>query len=327
MIKLHDMREDTERYGMVEYTLPLIESMEGLNQAEYIKAAANLCKPWLAQQVELRNYKVLAGFLGSAYSIWKYLAGPTPRGTRETKMAATETLRRAERALILAIKAGQEKGEIGKQGEIGGWAQKEDRREARGLMTIKEATGIDQPYLQELRPMAAMPEEEFEDAVAKARQDGRLSRASILRIAGGTVREDGWIPHRLDRTQEAYARRRELIRQMAKDGRDSRQMQEVLGTSDLTIRQAARDMGVDIPADQLTARTKRLKAGQIVSTAIDTLEGVAISLDLADMWSLDRENIRAQRMALQRAARRIGARAADMREVEESDREHGNASA
>lgn len=308
---------------MLEYSPQLIAGMD--NQAEYLQACVTCCKPWLAQEAGLRHYRVLAEFQQAAHGVWKALAGPTTNGTRGAKMAATEILRRAERALILAIKAGQEHGEIGKQGEIGGWPEKEAGRERRRLMTIKQASGLQQSYLQELRPMGALSDEEFEAALARSRDMGRMSRTSILRVAhGGDTRGEDWVPLPTDRSSEATTQRGVLIGRMARAGDDSRQMQRALGVSDHSVRQIARNLGIDIPADQVIARTKHLRADRILTEAVSTLEGVAMSLDLVDVWELDRDEIRSLRLTGQRAVRKITARFLDIREVEEKDREYAN---
>lgn len=319
---------DTERYtgrlAMLEYNVPLIMGMAG--RPEYVAACLQHVQPWLDQEVAARHYKALADFTRDAHGVWKALASRRDRVTNKVKRDATEILRRAERALILAILAGQEAGEIGKQGEKGGWDTKVAHTSH--LMTIEEATGMKYAWVQEMRPMGLLTSEQFERALVKARS-ARLSRTAIVRIAAGGGEQDGadWVPHRLDRTSEASVRRRQLIRSMAREGKDSRQMMEVLGTQDVTIRQMAREIGVDIPADTVTARTKHIRASRVVTEAIGALEGVAMSLELASVWELDRDSVREQRRAMARAVRQISAYMADMRTREETDLEHASSNA
>lgn len=321
------VRYELAAYGMLEYRAPAIAQMD--NKAEYIQACLAHCKPWLAQEARLRHYDALRIFLDDAHEVWKQAGGRKPviPLSRDARMMVTEILRRAERAAVLGMLAGQQGGEIGRKGEVGGWPEKMNATAGRGVQTIRQATGLEPRTLQEIRPLGALTDEEFEAALARAREMGRMSRSNVIYIAVGDQREaDHQVPDAADRSPWASGRRRQLIRDLAKDGLDSRQMEQVLGTTAIAIRRIARDVGIDIPAENLTTRTKHIRADRIVTEAISTLEGVALSMDLVDVWTLDREKIREMRLAGQRAMRQINARFTDMKEVEDLDREHSNGS-
>jgi hypothetical protein len=81
--------------------------------------------------------------------------------------------------------------------------------------------------------------------------------------------------------------RRKLIGEFAASGMSSRQIGERLGIGDDRVRQVAREHGIDIRADAVLGRTRRLDSSRIVRETTHALEGLAMGVELADPAGLD----------------------------------------
>lgn len=91
---------------------------------------------------------------------------------REAGLAATEVLRRLERALAVAVIHGQHTGRVQVRGA---------RSDA---PSPEEFLGAPGHRSSGLRVMALIGDEEFDRVVGEARRDGRLARAELLRRLG-----------------------------------------------------------------------------------------------------------------------------------------------
>jgi hypothetical protein len=132
---------------------------------------------------------------------------------------------------------------------------------------------------------------DFEDALGQAKSDRDLSRANVVRKIrqrrGNPPAPGERVPGPSDRSPEAAARRRELIGQFAASGMSSAQIGQRLGIGEGRVRQIAREHGIGIRADAVLGRTRRLDPNRIVREAAHALEGLAMSIELADPAGLD----------------------------------------
>jgi hypothetical protein len=132
---------------------------------------------------------------------------------------------------------------------------------------------------------------DFEDALGEAKAEGNLSRANVVR----KIRQrrptptgaGGHVPDSADRSPEAAACRQELIGEFAASGMSSRQIAQRLGICEDTVRQVARDHGIDIRADTVLGRTRRPDSNRIVRETVHALEGLAMGVELADPAGFD----------------------------------------
>lgn len=203
--------------------------------------------------------------------------------SRECRDDATEMVRRAEYALGKAIRKGQEEGTIhtreggGQRWSAGAADQKEsvyDFAKHSDLYGDGRAGGNGIYAMADNAPT----EQDFEDALTEAREEGNLSRANVVRkIKGedsGTTRDQ----------------RAEQIARLAREGYTSKQIAPKVGYSrDDLVRQVARDYGIDIPADRVTSRRRRLDADRILSGAAESVSAAAYSLQQIDPLDLDQE--------------------------------------
>lgn len=151
------------------------------NPVEYMLTVLNRAKGWLAEAAsidDVRNAKAIAvGY--EAVIREKELAF-------DAQLAATEIVRRCERRIGELVREGQARGEIRVRGS--NQYDAEDVRNAEHPpMSPRDATGIAaKAVLSEHYLMADTEGEDFERAVAEAREEGNLSRANVVRkVKGG----------------------------------------------------------------------------------------------------------------------------------------------
>ncbi len=121
--------------------------------------------------------------------------------SKEIQQDAQEMVRRAEYALGKAIRAGQEQGEIRKQGEVvqaydrwSGDVQRTDnstKASPTDFVSMNELSGADSNGIYAL--VDNVPESQFEEALTEARDEGNLSRANVVRKVQG-VKSDKLAP-------------------------------------------------------------------------------------------------------------------------------------
>lgn len=96
-----------------------------------------------------------------------------------------------------------------------------------------------------------------------------------------------WIPAHGDNSSAAAVQRRRLLRELASKGNRSSQIADHLGVTEVWVRRAAREDGIPIPADEATARTRRIDSDRIVRETVHALEGLALGVQLVNPTALD----------------------------------------
>jgi hypothetical protein len=216
---------------------------------------------------------------------------------KDAQLAAAEIVRRAERGIGVAIRRGQQSGEIARRGDRGsrgapgvhGGNPGDRRGDHLGSAAEFFRYGDERA---DAYPMAdGVSDTDFEGALGEAKAEGNLSRANVVRKIrqrrGGSPAPGRQVPDPADRSPEATARRRELIGEFAASGMSSRQIGDRLGIGDDRVRQVAREHRIGIRADAVLGRTRRPDSNRIVRETVHALEGLAMSVELADPAGLD----------------------------------------
>lgn len=264
--------------------------------AAYVVQACERAKAWLADAVEHGAIERIVEFRSQAEAVRIYtMATPFDRDVR---LAAAEMVRRAERGIGVAIRKGQEKGTIATRNELRAYAARIRNPRPDGILPHRKPAPTDYVPSDDLTGNGTgiyhltdgYSDEQFEWAIAAGRAAGSLARAGVIRrlrqqASGGPAPEFG------DRAPEAAFRRRELIRRYAAEGYSSRQISHMVNTTDDTVREIARELGLDIPADAIMGRTRRHDPNRIVRETATALEGLAIGVGLIDYTDLDPDEI------------------------------------
>ena len=263
--------------------------------AEFVVQACQRAKAWLREALEHGEIEQIAEIKSQAEAIRVYTT-QKQLGT-DARLAAAEIVRRAERGIGVAIRRGQQDGEIAKRGD----------RRSHGTPSVHDGNpnGRHDDHLgspasffrhgDERADTYAMTDgvsdADFEDAIAEAKAEGNLSRANVVRKIRQQCRTPsaphGQVPDPADRAPEATARRLELIADFAARGMSSGQIGERLGIGDDQVRQTAREHGIGIRADAVLGRARRLDSNRIVRETVHALEGLVMGVELADPAGLD----------------------------------------
>jgi hypothetical protein len=263
--------------------------------AAFVVQACERAKAWLTEALEHGEIDQIAEVKSQAEAVRVYTA--QKQLGQDAQLAAAEIVRRAERGIGVAIRRGQEVGQFAKRGDRGG----------RGAPGVRgghpgDARGdhLDSPagFFRNGKERAdayamtdGVTDGDFEDALGRAKSDRDLSRANVvrkIRQRRGTPPAPGHqVPDPADTSPEAAACRAELIGELAAHGLSSAQIGERLGIGEDRVRRAAREHGITIRADAVLGRTRRPDSTRIVRETTHALEGLAMSIELADPAQLD----------------------------------------
>jgi hypothetical protein len=238
----------------------------------------------IAQVAELRSRAEAV----RVYAAQKHLG-------REAEMAAGEVVRRAERGLAQMIRLGQEAGQV-RQRADGGWhARDVDGTGGTHKISSGDVLGRGRTRAEMYALFDGVSDEDFEDALALAKAEGSLARASLVRKLARRrpvpARHDDRqpVPEPGDTSEQAQARRAELIGRWA--GRDvtSRRMGWWLGIQDSDVRGIARKHEISIPADRAEFERKipRLDSSKVMHETVTALASFADGLTLINPGELD----------------------------------------
>lgn len=210
--------------------------------------------------------------------------------SKEIQMDAQEMVRRAEFALGKAVRAGQDRGEIRTTGQA---ATRYDQAglprgvidPARRLENASVAAASPTDFLPSSEERVAVyalvdgvTEPQFEAALSEAKAEGNASRANVVRKIKGVASD------RLSPTEKLAK-----IAELADTGMTSGQIATEIGAGEAYVRNAARQNGIKITADEVLRGTHRLKVdhNHIVSHLVMTLEVVTEGLERVDFAALD----------------------------------------
>lgn len=186
--------------------------------------------------------------------------------SKDIQEQSKEMVRRAEYALGRAIRRGQEEGNV--RPSRGGDTRTDlDRVGFNNPVSPTDFSTSDELYGNGagIMHLADADSEKFEDALADAKAEQNLSRANVVRKIKGQQHSQG-----LTRQQRA-----DLIADLAAQGYSSRQMTEKVGVRDDRVRQIARDFDIDIPADRVVGRSRRIDHTDVVEKTVTDLENTA----------------------------------------------------
>ena len=273
----------------VSRDLALLGSIEEIaklpaeQQPAYITAALVESRKWLHLATESTNPRPFAEIKAWAAGIAEYAR---QKGLASEIVAdGQEMLRRAERAVGQAVRNGQEAGELRRKGQA-----------SLVLDQYKEVPSVNDffGHRNEMTEVYALTdgvsEDEFEDALAEARDEQNLSRANVVRKV--TTRPPASTTYaqnrqrRIEVPRQSRDERADLIADLAAKGYASPQMVKHVGVSEETVRQIARDYGIEIPGDKVTLGTRRIDSLKVARETVDSLEGIVSTLSLINTESL-----------------------------------------
>lgn len=281
--------------------------------AGFVVQACQRAKAWLTEALEHGQIEQIAEIKSQAEAVRVYTT--QKKLGKDAQLAAAEIVRRAERGIGVAIRRGQQTGEIARRGDRGGRRGIHGRNPNDRCDDHLGSPGSFFRHADERADTYAMTDgvsdASFEDAIGKAKAEGNLSRANVVR----KVRQHRTAAPPRPRDRATGQPLRELIARHAAAGMSSRQIASLLGISSRQVREAARGHGIEIPADAVVGRTRRPDANRIVRETAHALDGLAMSVALADPAELDPSEAAEWAASLARSIRVLNQFLAQMRKA------------
>lgn len=295
-------------------TLPVLASdpdqiERAADPVAYVILACERAKAWLADALEHGQIDDIVELKSQAEAIRVYTA--QKQIGKDAELSAAEIVRRAERGIGVAIRRGQEAGEIETWGESHSRAGRTARAAQLGNTEKPVPTKprpLDYASPDELSGNGAgiyqmtdgVPDEAFEAGLADAKNEKNLTRANVVRrVQRRAAEPDAGID------LSTPAGRRARIAELAGQNYSSRQIADHVGMTDQSVRTAARDHGIEIPADKVMGRTRKHDSNRIVEETTHALDGLRMGLELVDFAALDPEKIPAWSSSLKKSIRSL----------------------
>lgn len=281
--------------------------------AGFVVQACQRAKAWLFEALEHGQIERIAEIKSQAEAVRVY--STQKQLGKDAQLAAAEIVRRAERGIGVAIRRGQQTGEIARRGDRGGRGGIHSGNPNDRCDDHLGSPGSFFRHADERADTYAMTDgisdASFEDAIGEAKAEGNLSRANVVR----KIRERRTAAPPGPRDQAAGQPPLELIARHAAAGMSSRQIAGLLGISSRQVGEAAREHGIEIPADAVVGRTRCPDANRIVRETAHALDGLAMSVALADPADLDPAEAAEWAASLARSIRVLSQFLAQMRKA------------
>lgn len=240
--------------------------------AQYVVLACERAKTWLAQALEHGEIDRIVELKSSAEAIRVYTA--QKQLGKDAELSATEIVRRAERGLGLAIRRGQDAGQIQTQGDNRFTVRQGDDLSYK--QSPSQAAGV--KHHSEVRSFYAIADgvsdDQFEDAISEAKAEQNLSRANVVR--------------------KVRAKRE------AQETRDAAMSDEDTVES--------REPKVKPTRPEILRRTRRIQPERVIRETVFALEGLCIGIGLLeheDFAALDPQDVEEWSSSLAKSLRSL----------------------
>lgn len=240
----------------------------------FMEQACARAKDWLVQAIDHGEIDQICEMKAQADAIRVYQAAKG--NALDAGLSAAEIVRRCERGIGLAIRKGQEAGQIAKKGEH----VFQGNQHGPVVVDPQETNSSPSDYFTNASERASayamadgVTDDQFEEAVAEAKAEKNLSRNNITRK----------VKSQANGGEERWAK----VRRLASEGYSSRQIAESIGITFDALRAGCRRQDIDVPADKVVGKTRRLDHERIVSETCTSLDGLVMGLGLVDIDALD----------------------------------------
>lgn len=261
--------------SLVPVTTDAIERAS--DPGKFVELACERAKEWLAQALEHGDIDGIVELKSQAEAIRTYTV--QKQLGKDAELSAAEIVRRAERGIGLAIRKGQEAGNVRRRGEGGGDPRYVDPAPHRNKMSPKDYFNGGSEE-SDVYAVAAASEDTFEAALSEAKDERNLSRSNVVRKVAQT---------RIARGEGEGESKVAKARRMAGEGYTSRQIGDSIGIKDMGDFRYRH--GIDVPADAAVGKTRRHDSNRIVSETVTTCEALVIGIQLVELADLDAERV------------------------------------
>jgi len=155
---------------------------------QFVVLACERAKSWLIQAVEIGDIDQIVELKSQAEAIRVYTA--QKQIGHDAELAAAEVVRRAERGIGLAIRRGQEAGEIATVRD-GGWPSRHLHNPEVAKKSPTEFFANHKERTDSYAMTDKASDEQFDNAIAEAKAEGNLTRANVVRKVRGESKPKG----------------------------------------------------------------------------------------------------------------------------------------
>ncbi len=256
------------------------------DRAKFVELCLERGKEWLAEAVDNGDIEGIVEVKSRAEAIRTYTA--QKQLGKDAELSAQEIVRRAERGLGLAIRKGQEEGEIRRPGQKDLHYNPRTGERSRGhdYEMVPPSDFVPEYELKDgIYPVTdGVTDQQFEEVIVEAKQEGNLSRANVVRKVK-TGREKA----NPGPTPETTLQRICKAKEMAASGHTSRQIGAAIGVKNMSTFKARHR--IEVPADAVVGTPRLHDANRITSEIVIALDASAFSIDLVDFDDLDRDQV------------------------------------
>jgi hypothetical protein len=247
--------------GEVVLRDPATELERAADPGEFVVLCLERGKSWLAEALDKGDLDALVNVKGYAEVL--RVATVQKQLGKDAELTAAELVRRAERAIGLGLRRGQEDGAVARRGERG------DLHDGKILVSSFFTGGQDTQ--DTFAVTDGVSDEVFEAALSEAKEEGNVSRANVVRkvktrtttTESQEVTSASAPPRNMPAEQRA-----EQIRPLAAAGMVASQISAEIGVSEERVRELARRF--DIPLFDLSVRgMKRIDPNRVVQATVD----------------------------------------------------------
>ena len=243
-------------------------------------------RSWLAHAVEATDPQSIATFKAQMATVAE--ATKQLNLSKGIQLDALEMVRRAERGVGLAIRKGQAEGAVRRHGEGSKDALSQLRGHATKLSPVALAPHHELHGARGDGGIYAMTDgvtdDQFENAIDAAKDEGNLSRANVVRKVRGA--QGGVV--------ETRTMRADKIRTMAAQGHTRDAIATAVGIGPQAVVKIAKDYGIEIPADVVMSRRRRADSPELLDRAVATVETISQSITHINPSDLDPTEAREQ---------------------------------
>jgi hypothetical protein len=296
--------------------VPVVPTEDTLDRAadpaQYVALACERAKAWLADAIAHGEIEQIVELKSQAEAIRIYTQ--QKQLGKDAELSAAEIVRRAERGLGMAVRRGQEAGTVRRRGEGGGDPRFVDPAPDKDRISPKSLFK-GHAEAQDAYSLADTADDDFEEAIEEAKDEGNLSRANVVRKAAKKRILNAADAGGIDRTSAAREARKARIREMAGSGHSSAQIADELGISAETVRALAREIDVKT-ADMVLGRSlRRIDSNRVVDETANALEGLVMAVGLIEVDALDPDRVGDWATSLSNSLRSLNRLAKQLKEM------------
>ncbi|WP_315106262.1 hypothetical protein [uncultured Microbacterium sp.] len=258
--------------------IALLDSLPKEQQELAVTMMLDQGRQWLVRALEATNpARDVADFKAFVATVAE--AAKQKKLSEDIQMDAVEMVRRSERALGVAIRKGQEAGEIttkGNRENYGGPHHRQSLDKTLSSPTDFLPHGNDRMATYTMTD--DVTDEQFESVLAEAKGEGNLSRSNVVRKIKN-----------LQSFSEVQAEKWQQIADLANDRLTSSQIAKRVGMTEEGLRAGARRKGIVFPADEVLGKTKRINGLDVLERIVSSIEADESVLGLIEFESITPE--------------------------------------